>query len=78
MISTSLGEEISRSETVEADAQGFYENHGIAVKARKLVGDSRRQKVISSEYFLNLDRDKREHEELLYIVVNECVQIQIW
>ena len=72
LIFTSLGEEITRSETVEADAQGFHENHEIAVKggelagkARKLVEDARGRKVVSTENFLNLNVDTTKPKELL-------------
>lgn len=71
LIFTSLGEEITRSETVEADAQGFHENHEIAVKggelagkARKLVEDARGRKVVSTENFLNLNTDSSKPKEL--------------
>ena len=72
LIFTSLGEEITRSETVEADAQGFNENREIAQmggelagKARKLVEDARGKKVVSAENFLGLNSDTNKKKELL-------------
>jgi DNA-damage-inducible protein D len=72
LIFTALGEEITRSETVEADAHGFHQNHEIAVKggelagkARKLVEDSRGRKVVSSDNFLSLNSDTNTPKELL-------------
>ena len=71
LIFTSLGEEITRSETVEADAQGFNENREIAQmggelagKARKLVEDARGKKVVSAENFLGLNSDTIKPKEL--------------
>jgi DNA-damage-inducible protein D len=72
LIFTALGEEITRSETVEADAHGFHQNHEIAVKggelagkARKLVEDSRGRKVVSSDNFLSLNSNTNTPKELL-------------
>jgi hypothetical protein len=59
LIFTALGEEISRSITVENEAQGFNEAHETALKGGSIAGDERRkveergQKVISSQNFLN-------------------------
>ena len=61
LIFTALGEEITRSEAVKVDAQGFNENHDIAVKSGELAGDARQlvetrrgEKVVSSDNFLGL------------------------
>ncbi len=58
LIFTALGEEISRSITVENEAEGFNEAHEAAQKGGSIAGDARRkveergQKVISSQNFL--------------------------
>jgi DNA-damage-inducible protein D len=58
LIFTALGEEISRSLTVENEVQGFNEAHEAAQKGGSIAGDARRkveergQKVISSQNFL--------------------------
>jgi DNA-damage-inducible protein D len=68
LIFTALGEEITRSETVKEDAQGFIENRDIAIKSGQLAGEAREliekrrgEKVLSADNFLNLgsDKDKR-------------------
>jgi DNA-damage-inducible protein D len=68
LIFTALGEEITRSETVKEDAQGFLENRDIAIKSGQLAGEAREliekrrgEKVLSADNFLNLgsDKDKR-------------------
>jgi DNA-damage-inducible protein D len=71
LIFTALGEEITRSETIEADAQGFNENHDVAQrsgqlagKARALVEKERGKKVVSSENYLNLKAYENKTEEL--------------
>jgi DNA-damage-inducible protein D len=59
LIFTALGEEISRSLTVENEVQGFNEAHEAAQKGGSIAGDARRkveergQKVISSQNFIN-------------------------
>ncbi len=67
LIFTALGEEITRSETVEMDAQGFNENHeaaqkggSLAGKARQLVEKERGKKVVSSDNFLGLKANDEE------------------
>jgi DNA-damage-inducible protein D len=71
LIFTALGEEITRSESVDMDAQGFNENHeaaqkggSLAGKARQLVEKERGKKVVSSENFLSLNANKNETKEL--------------
>jgi DNA-damage-inducible protein D len=71
LIFTALGEEITRSESVDMDAQGFNENHeaaqkggSLAGKARQLVEKERGKKVVSSDNFLNLNANKNETKEL--------------
>jgi DNA-damage-inducible protein D len=71
LIFTALGEEITRSEAVDTDAQGFNENHeaaqkggSLAGKARQLVEKERNKKVVSSDNFLSLNADKNEAKEL--------------
>ncbi len=71
LIFTALGEEITRSETVDMDAQGFSENHeaaqkggSLAGKARQLVEKERNKKVVSSDNFLNLKADKDDTKEI--------------
>ncbi len=71
LIFTALGEEITRSESVDMDAQGFNENHeaaqkggSLAGKARQLVEKERGKKVVSSDNFLSLNADKNDIKEL--------------
>jgi DNA-damage-inducible protein D len=71
LIFTALGEEITRSESVDMDAQGFNENHeaaqkggSLAGKARLLVEKERGKKVVSSDNFLGLNANKNETKEL--------------
>ena len=71
LIFTALGEEITRSETVDMDAQGFNENHeaaqkggSLAGKARILVEKERGKKVVSSDNFLGLNAHKNDTKEL--------------
>ncbi len=71
LIFTALGEEITRSESVDMDAQGFNENHeaaqkggSLAGKARQLVEKERGKKVVSSDNFLGLNANKNETKEL--------------
>ena len=60
LIFTSLGEELTRVETIKDDAQGFDENRKTATKggemageARQLIEQKRGEKVVSSENYLN-------------------------
>jgi DNA-damage-inducible protein D len=71
LIFTALGEEITRSESVDMDAQGFNENHeaaqkggSLAGKARQLVEKERGKKVVSGDNFLSLNANKNETKEL--------------
>jgi DNA-damage-inducible protein D len=71
LIFTALGEEITRSESVDMDAQGFNENHeaaqkggSLAGKARQLVEKERGKKVVSSDNFLSLNANKNDTKEL--------------
>jgi DNA-damage-inducible protein D len=71
LIFTALGEEITRSETVKADAQGFNENREIAVKGGQLAGEARQlvetrrgEKIVSSENYLNIGAEKTKTEAL--------------
>jgi DNA-damage-inducible protein D len=59
LIFTSLGEELTRNEAIQDDAQGFEENRDAAVKggnvagkARKLVESESGKKVVSTQNFL--------------------------
>ena len=59
LIFTALGEELTRSESVKDDAQGFDENRNSAVKggnmagkARKLIEEERGEKVVSDKNYL--------------------------
>ncbi len=59
LIFTALGEELTRSESIKDDAQGFDENRDAAVKggsmagkARKLIEEERAEKVVSKKNYL--------------------------
>ena len=59
LIFTALGEEITRSLAVNTDAQGFNENHDVAIKGGKSAGTARKrvekdinQSIISPKNFL--------------------------
>ncbi len=59
LIFTSLGEELTRVETVKADAKGFDENKTTALKGGYLAGEARKtierkggEKVVSTENYL--------------------------
>ena len=59
LIFTALGEELTRSESVKNDAQGFDENRnaavkggGMAGKAHKLIEEERGEKVVSTKNYL--------------------------
>jgi DNA-damage-inducible protein D len=65
LIFTALGEEITRSETVKENAQGFIENREMAIKGGQLAGEARAliekrrgEKVVSTDNFLGLGADK--------------------
>ena len=59
LIFTSLGEELTRVETIKADAKGFDENKNTAAKGGYLAGEARKtierkggEKVVSSDNYL--------------------------
>ncbi len=59
LIFTSLGEELTREEAVNEDAQGFVENKTAAIKGGSMAGEARKtietqrgKKVVSAENFL--------------------------
>ena len=64
LIFTALGEEATRINTIDDDAQGFQENHEAALRGGQAAGDARvsfekrqNQKVVSRENYLKqLDR----------------------
>ena len=68
LIFTALGEELTRSEAVKDDAQGFDENRNTAVKggsmagkARKLIEEERGEKVVSDKNYLKeLKEDNKD------------------
>ena len=68
LIFTALGEEITRSITVDMDSQGFEENHDAAIRGGQSAGTARKRvekdinkKVVSPTNFLNrLDESKDE------------------
>ena len=67
LILTALGEEVTRSIAVDADAQGFNENHEAAAKGGKTAGEARERveanlgkKVVSSENYLKQLKDGKE------------------
>jgi DNA-damage-inducible protein D len=71
LIFTALGEEITRSETVKENAQGFIENREMAIKGGQLAGEARAliekrrgEKVVSTDNFLGLGADKDAHKTL--------------
>jgi DNA-damage-inducible protein D len=67
LILTALGEEVTRSIAVDADAQGFNENHDAAEKGGKTAGEARERveanlgkKVVSPENYLKQLKDGKE------------------
>ena len=67
LLFTSLGELLTREETIKDDAQGFDENKTSAVKGGKMAGSARRliekergEKVVSSTSFLLPPKDKNK------------------
>ena len=65
LIFTALGEEITRTITVNEDAQGFPENHDAAQRGGNVAGKARRDAeketglpVVSPANFLNLIEKK--------------------
>lgn len=65
LIFTALSEEITRSIAVKEDAQGFNENHDVAVDGGKMAGKFRKEteakgiEVVSNQNYLKSD-EKRE------------------
>jgi DNA-damage-inducible protein D len=71
LILTALGEEVTRTITVNNDAQGFNENYDAAAVGGRTAGEARLrveantgQKVVSSANFLNLGNSDEEKKEL--------------
>ncbi len=69
LIFTALGEELTRSEAVKDDAQGFDENRtaafkggGMAGKARKLIEEERGEKVVSGKNYLKSLKQSSEQQ----------------
>jgi DNA-damage-inducible protein D len=67
LIFMSLGEALTREETIKEDAQGFDENKISAVKGGKMAGKAREtieaqrgKKIVSSDNFLGLGKAKDE------------------
>ena len=65
LIFTMLGEEVTKNLTINEDAQGFNENHEMAVKGGRIAGNARKNvereqgtPIVSSENFLNLKENK--------------------
>ncbi|MBL7818225.1 MAG: Bro-N domain-containing protein [Saprospiraceae bacterium] len=65
LIFSALGEELTRTEAIKSDAQGFTENREAAMKGGMIAGEARErveartgQKVLSNENFLNLNADE--------------------
>ena len=66
LILTSLSEEVTRTITIDDDAQGFNENHEAAVKGGQVgrkalmnVEEATKRKVVSSTNFLPPSKDKK-------------------
>ena len=64
LIFTSLGEELTRVETIKADAKGFDENKNTAAKGGYLAGEARKtierkggEKVVSSDNYLKSSKE---------------------
>jgi DNA-damage-inducible protein D len=69
LIFTALGEEITRSEAVKHDAQGFNENHEVAQRGGQLAGEARQlietrrnEQVVSATNFLHLKKEEKALE----------------
>jgi DNA-damage-inducible protein D len=67
LIFTALGEEATRTLTVDRDAQGFTDNYDAANDGGKMAGNARRnfekelgKSVVSNQNFLNVETDKKE------------------
>ncbi len=70
LIFTALGEELTRSETVRQDAQGFEDNREAAVMGGKRAGDARRavektgEQVISKKNYLKQIKEHTDPQKL--------------
>jgi DNA-damage-inducible protein D len=71
LLFTAIGEEVTRSMAVEADAQGYLDNYAIAQKGGESTGKARRQleessgqKVVSNQNFLSLKEDSASTDSL--------------
>jgi DNA-damage-inducible protein D len=69
LIFTSLGEELTREETINEDAQGFEENKYAAIKGGNMAGKllktlekERGKKVVSPKNYLNLINGEKTEE----------------
>jgi DNA-damage-inducible protein D len=69
LIFTSLGEELTREETINEDAQGFEENKNAAMKGGNMAGKllktlekERGKKVVSPKNYLNLINGEKTEE----------------
>ncbi|MBL7815602.1 MAG: Bro-N domain-containing protein [Saprospiraceae bacterium] len=69
LILTALSEEVTRTITINDDAQGFHENHEAAVrggeigrKALQNVEEGTGQKVVSAQNFLHLKEGEKKEE----------------
>jgi DNA-damage-inducible protein D len=66
LVFSMLGEELSRQQSINDDAQGFNENHDAAVKGGEMAGKFRKEaetkgyKVVSKENFLPKKEDVKE------------------
>ncbi len=71
LIFTALSEEVTRQIVIRDESKGFNENHESAVKGGTFAGNSRRNlekseniKVVSSDNFLILGKEKNQVKEL--------------
>jgi DNA-damage-inducible protein D len=69
LILTSLSEEVTRTVTVDANAQGFHENHEAAIKGGAIGGRARAnleadlgKPIVSSQNFLNIKGGNKPDE----------------
>jgi hypothetical protein len=70
LIFTALGEEATRTLTVDRDTQGYHENHEAANDGGRMAGNARRnfekelgKPVVSNQNFLNAEEEKQELPE---------------
>jgi DNA-damage-inducible protein D len=71
LILMSLGEEVTRTIAIKADAKGFEENQEAAIKGGQAGGEARErveiftgEKVVSGENYLHLGKGENEKDEL--------------